>query len=40
MPKTIKYSKSDIEKYQIVSEILGLEDLDIVDQKYDKETDT
>lgn len=39
MPKTIKYNKSDIEKYQIVSEILGLEDLDIVDQKYDKETD-
>lgn len=40
MAKTIKYTQQDIEKYEVVTEILGLEDLAVVDQRYDKETNT
>lgn len=40
MAKTIEYTQADVEKYKIVTEILGLEDLDIVNQRYDRETET
>lgn len=40
MAKTIKYTQSDIEKYEIVTEILGLEDLKVVGQNHNKETGT
>lgn len=37
MAKTIDYTSSDREKYQLVTELLGLEELDVVGQRYDKE---
>ena len=37
MAKTIDYTTSDCEKYQLVTELLGLEELDVVGQQYDKE---
>ena len=40
MPKTIEYSPSDVEKYRIVTEILGLEDLAVVSHRYDEATET
>jgi len=40
MSKTIEYTECDIEKYDIVTEILGLEDLVIVNQRFDKESGT
>ncbi len=40
MSKTIEYSASDVEKYEIVTEILGLEDLAVVSQRYDEATET
>lgn len=40
MPKTINYTQKDIDKYGLVTEILGLKDLSVVNQRYDKETDT
>ena len=40
MPKTIEYSPSDVENYRIVTEILGLEDLAVVSQRYDEATET
>jgi len=40
MTKTIEYTQADIEKYKIVTKILGLEDLDVVNQRYDRETET
>jgi transposase len=40
MSKTIEYTQSDIEKYEVVTEILGLEDLAVVRQYHDKETGT
>ena len=35
MSKTINYTEFDVEKYEIVTDILGLEDLVIVNQSYD-----
>jgi len=37
MAKTIDYTPSDREKYRLVTELLGLEELDVVGQRYDKE---
>lgn len=37
MAKTIDYTPSDREKYQIVTELLRLEELDVVGQRYDSE---
>lgn len=37
MAKTIDYTPSDREKYQLVTDLLGLEELDVVGQRYDKE---
>jgi transposase len=37
MAKTIDYTASDREKYQIVTELLGLEELDVIGQRYDRE---
>lgn len=40
MSKTIEYTQADVAKYQIMTDLLGLEDLDVVDHRYDTETDT
>lgn len=40
MAKTIEFTQTDREKYQIVTEILGLEDLDVVNQRYDRKSKT
>jgi len=37
MAKTIDYTQADQEKYQLVTELLGLEELDVVGQRYDSE---
>jgi len=37
MAKTIDYTPSDREKYQVVTDLLGLEELDVVGQRYDSE---
>ena len=37
MTKTIDFTASDREKYQLVTELLGLEELDVVGQRYDSE---
>lgn len=37
MAKTIEYRQEEREKYQLVTELLGLEELDVVGQRYDKE---
>jgi transposase len=36
MAKTIDYTPSDREKYELVTDLLGLEELDVVDQRYDR----
>ena len=40
MAKTIEYTQADREKYELVTELLGLEELDVVSRKYDKESQT
>ena len=37
MAKTIDYTQAEREKYQLVTELLGLEELDVVGQRYDRE---
>ena len=37
MAKTIQYTQADREKYQVVTELLNLEALDVVGQNYDRE---
>lgn len=37
MAKTIDYTPLDREKYQLVTELLGLEELDVVGQRYNRE---
>lgn len=37
MAKTIDYTPADREKYRLVTDLLRLEELDVVDQRYDKE---
>lgn len=37
MAKTIDCTPEDREKYQIVTELLGLEELDVIGQRYDRE---
>lgn len=37
MAKTIDYTPSDREKYQLVTKLLNLEELDVVSQEYDRE---
>lgn len=37
MAKTIDYTQADREQYQLVTELLGLEELDVVGQRYDRE---
>jgi transposase len=37
MAKTVDYTSSDRKKYQLVTELLGLEELDVIGQRYDKE---
>ena len=37
MAKTIKYTQANREEYQLVTELLGLEELDVVGQRYNRE---
>ena len=40
MAKTIGFTPADREKYKVVTELLGLEDLDVVRRRYDKKKQT
>jgi transposase len=40
MSKTIEYTQAEREKYKMVTELLGLEGLDVVGQSYDRESQT
>lgn len=40
MAKTIEFTQSDREAYSAVTELLGLQDLDVVGRRYDHETRT
>ena len=40
MAKTIEFEREDRQKHSILTEVLGLEDLDVVKQEYDEETNT
>jgi len=40
MAKTISYTQEDVEKYQILTEVMQLEDLVVVDESYERELNT
>ena len=40
MAKTIQFTKDDRKKYSLLTDILGLEDLDVVKREYDSQSNT
>lgn len=40
MAKTIRFTKEEKQNHKILTEVMGLEDLDVVRQTYDEETNT